>query len=338
MLTLGIETSCDETAAAILEDRRIRSSIIASQADLHGPFGGVVPELASRSHVEAVDTVVRSALEKADCSASDIDLVGVTAGPGLPGALIVGVAFARTLAWALDKPLLAVNHLEGHILAARIENEEIGFPYLALLVSGGHTELVNVRGVADYEVLGRTRDDAAGEAFDKVGTLLGLHYPAGREIEELARRGDPSRVKFPRPMARKEGMDFSFSGLKTAVAVELRRLSREELESQKPHLAAGFQEAAVDALSRKLELAVDHLHPKWVVVCGGVAANGRLREKVRYMLNAVPGVKVHFPAPALCTDNAAMIAYAAFERWRAGRRESGPSEPVPRWELGQAAA
>lgn len=331
MKILGIETSCDETAAAVLEDRTVLSNVILSQAAEHGPFGGVVPELASRRHVETIEAVVSRALDQARSRARELDLIAVTAGPGLPGALIVGFAFAKSLAWAIGRPLYPINHLEGHIAAARLDIPDLSYPFLALLVSGGHTELVWVNGPGDCDVLGRTLDDAAGEAFDKVGTLLGLAYPAGREVEMLAKGADAGRFEFPRPMSKRKGLDFSFSGLKTAVAVRLARMSQEEKASARADLAAGFQEAAVDTLVSKVQAGVDRLRPERVVLCGGVAANGRLREKVRMAMAGGPAV--HVPSLPLCSDNAAMIAYAAFERYRGGVASPILSEPRPDWEL-----
>jgi len=305
---LGIETSCDETAAAVVTDEgEIRSSVVASQVELHARYGGVVPEVASRRHLELISPVVREALALADATLDDVDRVAVTQGPGLIGALLVGLAAAKSIAWARRLPLVPVDHLRGHVASLYLEPAPLEPPFLCLLASGGHTLLLDVRSYGEHEVLGTTLDDAAGEAFDKGARLLGLGYPGGREIDRLAREGDPDAYDFP--VARVPGLDFSFSGLKTALLYAVRDLSPEELEARRADLAASYQRAIVRALvGRVQEAAARDGHPQ-VAVVGGVAANSELRE-------ALPGVALA-PLP-LCTDNAAMIA-----------SEARFTEPVP---------
>ena len=307
-MILGIETSCDETAAAVVtDDGEIRSSVVASQVELHARYGGVVPEVASRRHLELISPVVREALALADATLDDVDRVAVTQGPGLIGALLVGLAAAKSIAWARRLPLVPVDHLRGHVASLYLEPAPLEPPFLCLLASGGHTLLLDVRSYGEHEVLGTTLDDAAGEAFDKGARLLGLGYPGGREIDRLAREGDPDAYDFP--VARVPGLDFSFSGLKTALLYVVRDLSPEELEARRADLAASYQRAIVRALvGRVQEAAARDGHPQ-VAVVGGVAANSELRE-------ALPGAALA-PLP-LCTDNAAMIA-----------SEARFTEPVP---------
>jgi N6-L-threonylcarbamoyladenine synthase len=305
-LILGLETSCDETAAALISaDGRILSNVVSSQADLHARYGGVVPEVASRRHLELVTPVVREALGEAHAELDDVELVAVTAGPGLIGALLVGVAAAKAIAWARRLPLVPVDHLRGHVASLYLQPEPVEPPFLCLLASGGHTMLLDVqeRGGAP-RVLGATLDDAAGEAFDKGARLLGLGYPGGAEIDRLAREGDPGAYEFP--VARVEGLDFSFSGVKTALLYAVRNLSAGELERRRADLAASYQCAIVRALVERTQQAAEEIAATTVAVVGGVAANSELRA-------ALPDA---LPAPlALCTDNAAMIASAArFER------------------------
>lgn len=307
--TLGIETSCDETSVAVLRDEReILSNIVYSQAHLHEKYGGVVPEVASRNHIKKLPFVVKEALDQAGISFSDISLVGATYGPGLIGPLLVGLSYAKAVAYALKKPFVGVNHLEGHIFAHYLENPNAPPPFLALVVSGGHTLLAEVRAYGQYEVLGETRDDAAGEAFDKVGKLLGLGYPAGAALDRLARQGNPKAIAFPRPMLDSDSWEFSFAGLKTAIVYYL----RDHPEANRADLAASFQEAVVDVLVEKTLRAARQLHIKRIVVVGGVAANSRLRER----LLAQKNFDVFFPKMELCTDNAAMIAACAAFRYR----------------------
>jgi N6-L-threonylcarbamoyladenine synthase len=305
---LGIETSCDETAAALVtDDGRIRSSVVASQVELHARYGGVVPEVASRRHLELISPVVREALALADATLDDVDRVAVTQGPGLIGALLVGLAAAKSIAWARRLPLVPVDHLRGHVASLYLEPAPLEPPFLCLLASGGHTLLLDVRSYGEPAVLGTTLDDAAGEAFDKGARLLGLGYPGGREIDRLARDGDPDAYDFP--VARVPGLDFSFSGLKTALLYAVRDLSPEELEARRADLAASYQRAIVRALVGRVQEAAARDGHAQVAVVGGVAANSELRE-------SLPGAALA-PLP-LCTDNAAMIA-----------SEARFTEPVP---------
>jgi N6-L-threonylcarbamoyladenine synthase len=308
MHILGIETSCDETAAAVVEDgRRILSSVVSSQIELHAPYGGVVPEVASRAHVELVNPVVADALGEAGIELGDVDAVAATYGPGLAGALLVGVSAAKALALVTGVPYVQVNHLEAHLYAGWLEDPELRAPLAVLLASGGHTLLVVIRGHGDYDVLGQTVDDAAGEAFDKVARHLGLGYPGGPAIDRLARTGDPAAFAFPRAMPGE--LDFSFSGLKTAVVTFTRRRPDAPLAD----VAASFQEAVVDQLASKLLAAADAHDAPTLVLAGGVGANSRLRERVAELAEAT-GRAAFLPPPALCTDNAAMIAATAFYR------------------------
>ena len=327
---LGIETSCDETAAAVVDDRcHVRSSIVASQIDVHRPFGGVVPELAARQHIEAIQPTLRQALEAAACDLDSIDAVAVTQGPGLVGSLLVGVCAAKAIAWSLEKPLIAVHHLEGHIRSVWIDHPQIELPALALVVSGGHTSLFLCPEEGTYESIARTRDDAAGEAFDKVAKLLGLGYPGGPIIERLSHDGDEKAVVFPQAQMKDQSLDFSFSGLKTAV----RRLAREEgLDHPRPEggevnqrvrdVAASFQRAAVTALVRRTIRAARREGVRRILVSGGVACNGRLRRAFDAAA-AEHGFEVYFPQPKYTTDNAAMIAAAAFLQYESGSYADG---------------
>ena len=300
-MILGVETSCDETAAAVItRDGEIRANIVSSQADLHARYGGVVPEVASRRHLELVSPVVREALAVADASLDDVELVGVTAGPGLIGALLVGVSAAKALAWARGLPLAPVDHLAGHVASLYLGPEPLEPPFVCLLASGGHTLLLDVRDHRSSRVLGTTLDDAAGEAFDKGARLLGLGYPGGREIDRLARDGDPEAYAFP--VARVPGLDFSFSGLKTALLYAVRDLAADELERRRADLAASYQRAIVRALVERTRQAAEETEAGRVAIVGGVAANSELRAALREA-RAAP--------LELCTDNAAMIASAA---------------------------
>jgi N6-L-threonylcarbamoyladenine synthase len=309
-LALAIETSCDDTCAAVLEGPRVLSNVISSQAAAHARFGGVVPEVASRHHLELAAPVVSAALIKAHVSLDEVEAIAVTAGPGLIGALLVGVSTAKALAAARRLPLIPVNHLQGHVAANFLEPDPLEPPFLCLVASGGHTLLAGVRDHAGYEVLGQTLDDAAGEAFDKVARMLGLGYPGGPALEELARGGDPEAFEMPVAMSRDPGLDFSFSGLKTALAYLCRDLGPGELEKQRPDLAAGFQAAAVGQLVAKLERALKKGDWEAVALGGGVAANGALREAVAALCDR-RGVQLKLVARELCTDNAAMIGSAA---------------------------
>ena len=317
MLILGIESSCDETAAAVVEDGcRVRSSVVASQVDVHHRYGGVVPELASRKHIEAILPVVTDALDQAGFKKSDLDAVAVTQGPGLVGSLLVGYSFAKALAYGLAIPWVGVNHLEGHILSVFLENDPPDFPFCALLASGGHTAIYYVTAFTEIERMGQTRDDAAGEAYDKVAKVLGLGYPGGKVIDDLAHQGDPTRIPFKRPFLDRNGFDFSFSGIKSAVH-RLVQNDPEGMTNQVADLAAGFQEAVIDVLTYKLMQAARSRNCGHVVVVGGVAANRRLRERVS-QAGAEQGIAVHIPGLALCGDNAAMIAAAGYHYLQTG--------------------
>jgi len=336
---LGIETSCDETGVAVYEtDAGLLAEALFSQVELHARFGGVVPELASRDHVVKLAPMIREVLSTADLQLTDLDAVAYTAGPGLVGALMVGGALASGLALGLGIPVIPVHHMEAHLLAAMLEDDPPELPFMALLVSGGHTLLVETRVLGQYRVVGETLDDAAGEAFDKVARLLSLPYPGGPALAALAERGNPAAFEFPRPM-RHKGLDFSFSGLKTAVRLMLeaaRGLDGELAETVRENVAASFQAAAVDSLVEKCVRALDATGLERLVVAGGVGANQRLRSQLRTACGA-SGVRVFFPRPALCTDNGAMIAYAGW-----CRREEALSTPRiiarPRWPLNELTA
>jgi N6-L-threonylcarbamoyladenine synthase len=306
MIILGIETSCDETAAAVVEGKKILSSVISSQITVHHPYGGVVPELASRKHIEAIAPVVNTALSDAGIDSKAIDAVAVTRGPGLVGALLVGFCFAKAFSFALEIPWVGINHLEGHINSVFLEPDPPPFPFVALLASGGHTSIYHVTSHTRYELMGQTRDDAAGEAFDKVAKMLGLGYPGGAVIDRLAQKGDPENISFPRPFIDKSTFDFSFSGLKTAVRRYI-QIHSDDYLNRLPDIAAGFQEAVVDVLSYKIVNAAMAKGCDHVALVGGVAANHRLREKIRHDIKR-KGLTVHIPSVELCGDNAAMIA------------------------------
>lgn len=335
MLVLGLESSCDETAAAVVRDgREILSSVISSQIDLHRPYGGVVPELASQEHLAKIDPIVKEAMAKAGVSFQDIDAVAVTQGPGLIGSLLVGVCYAKGLALALGKPLIGVNHIEGHVYSVNFDNPPVEYPALALIVSGGHTNLFYVPEEGKYKVVSRTRDDAAGEAFDKVGKMLGLRYPGGPVIERIARGGDVKKIKFPSAKISDGRPDFSFSGLKTAVARYVREHGVEphsgdgEPSQEICDIAAGFQRTVVKSLVGTMERVAGELTPKTIVVAGGVACNLALREAAEE-LGAKLGVPVYFPSKHLSTDNAAMIAAAGhFHLARGERAESSMTADV----------
>jgi tRNA N6-adenosine threonylcarbamoyltransferase len=335
MLTLGIETSCDETAAAVLRDGTVLSSIVSSQIDVHKKYGGVVPELASREHLKNLLPVVREALFAAAVTLDDIDLVAATYTPGLIGALLVGVSAAKAIAYARNIPFIGVHHGEGHILAAHLEYPDLGYPYVALLVSGGHTALYRVRGLGDYTLLGQTRDDAAGEAYDKVAKLLGLDYPGGPVLDRLSAEGDPGAVKFPR--GPREGYDFSFSGLKTAVKNHVSLFTSKD-RGIDPALsvrdvAASFQAAVVDTLVEKTVLAAEAFGADKIVVAGGVAANSSLRKQMSGEA-AKRGISLYLPGMSYCVDNAAMIALAGSLRFRRGETSSLDLNPRPASPLG----
>lgn len=345
MLVLGIETTCDETAVAVVRDRLIGggdilANEIKSQIAQHAAFGGVVPELAARAHVEVLDRLVKRALEAAGVSLSDVDAVAAAAGPGLIGGLLVGLTTAKALAWSAGKPFVAVNHLEAHALTARL-TDNVEFPYLVLLMSGGHTQLVEVRGVGDYRRLGSTVDDALGEAFDKIGKLLGLPYPGGPAIERAAFDGDPQRFEFPRPMMGRSTADFSFSGLKTAVRLEVQRLPA-LTETDVADLCASFQAAVIDVLIDRARVALRLFRersgmPSAFVTGGGVAANDAIRRALTRFC-AESGLRLVSPPPELCTDNGAMIAWAGLERLSLGPVNDLSAPARPRWPLDSEAA
>jgi N6-L-threonylcarbamoyladenine synthase len=317
MIILGIETSCDETAAAVVKDgTTILSSVVSSQVAVHHPYGGVVPELASRKHIEAVVPVIREALDKSDTALSQLDALAVTRGPGLVGALLVGFSFAKSLAYGLDIPWVGVNHLEGHINSVFLETDPPPFPFVALLASGGHTSIYHVRSHTDNELMGQTRDDAAGEAFDKVAKILDLGYPGGSIIDQLSRQGDARKIKFPRPYIQKSSFDFSFSGIKTAVNRYV-ATHTDGLKDQIADIVAGFQEAVVEVLSYKIVHAAREKNCRHIALVGGVAANSRLRAKVKQDAEK-NGLKVHIPSIHLCGDNAAMIAAVGYHYLNAG--------------------
>lgn len=331
MKVLGIETSCDETAAAVYDgDAGLLSHRLFSQVDLHAEYGGVVPELASRDHVRKLLPLVQGALDDAGIGPAAIDGIAYTAGPGLVGALLVGASVARSLAFAWGKPAVGVHHLEGHLLAPMLEADPPEFPFLALLVSGGHTLLAEVRGIGDYEIIGSSVDDAAGEAFDKTAKLLGLGYPGGPALARLADSGRPGKWRLPRPMLDRPGLDFSFSGLKTAVVVALRNQQLDD--AARADVAAEFQQAVVDTLVAKCDRALEQTGFGSLVVAGGVGANKALRQALA-QLGQRRGVKVSYPRTEFCTDNAAMIAYAGFRRLAAGEHDDLKIRATARWPL-----
>ncbi|MDR1571497.1 MAG: tRNA (adenosine(37)-N6)-threonylcarbamoyltransferase complex transferase subunit TsaD [Clostridiales Family XIII bacterium] len=315
LLTLAIESSCDETAAAVLKgERRLLSNVISSQTDIHRAFGGVVPEIASRQHLERINAVVDSALAEAGARLCDIGLIGVTQGPGLVGALLIGLATAKAYAFALGRPIVGVHHIKAHICAAYIENPDLEPPFLALVVSGGHTNIVSVEAHGVFRSLGGTRDDAAGEAFDKVARALGLGYPGGPAIDRLAAEGDPGAVSFKRVFLEKDSLDFSFSGIKTSVLSYLNSERQAGREASAADTAAGFQQAVIDVIVAKTMLAAEAHGRKTVALAGGVAANSLLRREMGRGC-AERGIRLCCPSPALCTDNAAMVAVAAYRRY-----------------------
>ena len=311
-LILAIESSCDETAASVVKNgRTILSNVISSQIELHKLYGGVVPEIASRKHIEKINQVIEEALKEADVTLDDLDAIGVTYGPGLVGALLVGVAEAKAIAYAKKLPLVGVHHIEGHVSANYIEHPDLEPPFLCLIVSGGHTHLVIVKDYGEFEILGRTRDDAAGEAFDKIARVLGLGYPGGPLIDKLAKEGNPKAVDFPRVRMDKNSLDFSFSGVKTAVINYLHKLEQNGEEYNKADIAASFQNAVTDVLCEHTIEAAEQKNSKIIALAGGVASNSALREKMT-KLAGEKGIKVVYPEPILCTDNAVMIACAGY--------------------------
>ena len=331
MRILGIETSCDETGIAVYDDQQgLLSHQLYSQVKLHADYGGVVPELASRDHVRKTIPLIKEALELANCTKDDIDAIAYTAGPGLVGALLVGSCIGRSLAFAWDKPAIAVHHMEGHLLAPMLEENKPDFPFVALLVSGGHTLLVQVDDIGEYTLLGESIDDAAGEAFDKTAKLLGLDYPGGPRLAKMAEQGVAGRFKFPRPMTDRPGLDFSFSGLKTSAAVTI---AREGKDAQtQADIAYAFQEAVIDTIAIKCKRALKQTGLKRLVVAGGVSANTALREQLAVTMKKLGG-EVFYPRSEFCTDNGAMIAYAGMQRLKAGHTQGLEIKAKPRWPL-----
>lgn len=330
---LAIESSCDETAAAVVVNgREVRSNVISSQIELHTLYGGVVPEIASRKHIEKINQVIAQALKEADTSLDDIDAIGVTYGPGLVGALLVGVAEAKAISYAKKIPLIGVHHIKGHICANYIENPELKPPFLCLVVSGGHTHLVRVADYVTYEVLGRTRDDAAGEAFDKVARAIGLGYPGGPKIERVAREGDSHAVEFPRAKLSDGPYDFSFSGLKSAVLNYLNGCQMKGIPIVQADIAASFQKAVTDVLIEHAAHAMDEFGMERFAIAGGVASNAALREGMRNACRE-KGVAFFHPSPIFCTDNAAMIGVAAYHDYCSGKRDGLDLNAVPNLRL-----
>jgi N6-L-threonylcarbamoyladenine synthase len=332
MITLGIETSCDETSVAVLrDDKNILANIILSQ-DIHRGFGGVVPEIASREHLKAIIAIYHTALKEAGIAQSDINLVAATHGPGLVGALLVGLNFGKGLAYGLNIPFVAVNHLEGHIASNFLMHHDLPDKHLTLIISGGHTSLVLVNRFGDYKILGQTKDDAVGEAYDKVAKILGLGYPGGVEIDRLAKMGNKKYFKFPRGIIKEDSYDFSYSGLKTAVALHVASLPPNELEKHRADISASFQEAAVEVLVNKTVKAVKNLGISTVTLSGGVASNSRLKEMMALELEKI-GARFFFPPPRLCTDNAAMIAVAGYRRYQLDGASDLSANAIPYLKL-----
>ena len=336
MRILGIETSCDETGIAVYDDAQgLLSHELYSQVKLHADYGGVVPELASRDHVRKIIPLIEKAMDDANTSPQDLDGVAFTQGPGLVGALLVGSSVGRSLAYAWNVPAVGVHHMEGHLLAPMLEPQAPVFPFVALLVSGGHSMLVKVDGIGQYELLGESIDDAAGEAFDKTAKLLGLDYPGGPLLAKLAEKGEPGHYKFPRPMTDRPGLDFSFSGLKTFAANTIR--DSDGSEQSQANIAFAFQEAVIDTLIIKCKRALKQTGMKTLVIAGGVSANTMLREKMKSLMQDMGG-EVFYPSLAYCTDNGAMIAYAGMQRLKAGETLPLSSKAKPRWPLDELSA
>ncbi|MFD1805173.1 tRNA (adenosine(37)-N6)-threonylcarbamoyltransferase complex transferase subunit TsaD [Pasteurella oralis] len=336
MRVLGIETSCDETGVAIYdEEKGLVANQLYTQIALHADYGGVVPELASRDHIRKTAPLIQAALAEANLSAEDIDGIAYTAGPGLVGALLVGSTIARSLAYAWNVPAIGVHHMEGHLLAPMLEENVPQFPFIALLVSGGHTQLVRVDAVGQYQLLGESIDDAAGEAFDKTAKLLGLDYPGGAALSGLAQKGNPDRFIFPRPMTDHPGLDFSFSGLKTFAANTITQAVKEEgelTEQTKADIAYAFQQAVVDTLAIKCRRALKETGFTRLVIAGGVSANKQLRQQLAELMQQLNG-EVFYPQPQFCTDNGAMIAYTGFLRLKQGEQQDLAIEVKPRWAM-----
>ena len=335
ILILGLESSCDETAAAVIKNgRSVLSNVISSQIDIHKEYGGVVPEIASRKHIERINTVIEEALKEAGVGLKDLDAIGVTYGPGLVGALLVGVAEAKAICFAADIPLVGVHHIEGHVSANYIENKDLEPPFLCLIVSGGHTHLVVVKDYGEFEILGRTRDDAAGEAFDKVARAIGLGYPGGPKIDKLSKEGNPDAITFPKTKIEDAPYDFSFSGLKSAVLNYINKAKMMNEEFNPADLAASFQKNVVDTLTEKTIHAAKELHINKVAIAGGVASNSTLRNSMEEACRK-EGLRFYHPSPIFCTDNGAMIGVAAYYEFIKGTRHGWDLNAVPNLQLGE---
>ena len=335
VLILAIESSCDETAAAVVKNgREVLSNVINTQIAIHTEYGGVVPEIASRKHIENINPVIKKALTDAGVTLDDIDAIGVTYGPGLVGALLVGVAEAKAIAFAKNKPLVGVHHIEGHISANYVENKELEPPFVALVVSGGHTHLVKVNDYGEYEIIGRTRDDAAGEAFDKVARAIGLGYPGGPKIDKLAKEGNPEAIEFPRAHVDDAPYDFSFSGIKSAVLNYINSANMQGKEINRADVAASFQKAVVDALVSRAVRQAKECGMDKLAIAGGVASNSALRAAVQEEC-AKNNIRFYSPSPVLCTDNAAMIGAAAYYEYIKGVRHGYDLNAVPNLKLGE---
>ncbi len=332
-LILGIETSCDETAAAIVEDgKKIISNVVASQISIHQKYGGVVPEIASRKHIEDIIPVIDKTLGESGKKITDLSAIAVTYGPGLIGSLLVGLSVAKAMAYAQNIPLIGVNHLEAHIYANFLEHNEIRPPFVCLIVSGGHTSLVYIRHFGEYELLGQTKDDAAGEVFDKITKVLNLGYPGGPITEKLAKEGEPSSIKFPRPLLNDKSYDFSFSGLKTAVIYHIKELKKENKDIPVRDILASFQQAVIDVLVEKAIEATTKFKTKQIILAGGVAANSSLRKEITEKASLL-NIKVFYPSIYLCTDNAAMVASAGYYKFKENKKSSLNLDAISRLPL-----
>ena len=332
---LAIESSCDETAAAVVRNgREVLSNVISSQIELHKLYGGVVPEIASRKHIEKINQVIKEALQEAQMTLDDMDAIAVTYGPGLVGALLVGVAEAKAISYAKQKPLIGVHHIEGHIAANYIDHPDLKPPFMCLVVSGGHSHLVNVRDYGEFDIIARTRDDAAGEAFDKVARAIGLGYPGGPKIDKLSKEGDANSIPFPKASVRDSEYDFSFSGVKSAVLNYLNKCKMQDLPINEADIAASFQKAVVDVLVENTMNATKELGVNKLALAGGVASNQTLRASMKTACEEV-GVELYYPSPALCTDNAAMIGSAAYYEFQKGTRHGWDLNAVPNLRLGE---
>lgn len=335
VLILAIESSCDETAAAVVKNgREVLSNVIASQIEVHTQFGGVVPEIASRKHMEKINQVITQALDDAGVTLAEITAIGVTYGPGLVGALLVGVAEAKAIAYATGKPLIGVHHIEGHIAANYIEHMELEPPFVCLIVSGGHTHLVIVKDYGEFEIIGRTRDDAAGEAFDKVARAVGLGYPGGPKVDQAAREGNKHAIEFPRAKVEGAPYDFSFSGLKSAVLNHINKANMMGTEIHVPDLTASFQNTVVEALVSRAVMAAKEYGYDKLAIAGGVASNSALREAMQETCDQ-NGIHFYYPSPIFCTDNAAMIGVAAYYEYQKGTRHGWDLNAIPNLKLGE---